>query len=320
MKLAKISDLFDVKYGVNLELVNLEECLKNDLDSINFVSRTEKNNGISAYVERNFDIEPNPARTISVAGGGSVLATFYQHEEYYSGRDLYVLIPKKEYTELEMLYFVYCIRLNKYRYNYGRQANKTLKDIEIPESMPVEWQKIDLDKFKPNANPLIDKKMELNIDSWKSFNLIDLFNITLGKPIHRDTLEATNSGITAYITRKSSDNGVEKFLEHDYDYGLEMAKCITIGAEGFKSYFQPVDFITGNKINILRHKKLNIFNALFIVPILDLEITKKFNYGRGVTKERLTKLVIKLPATNDGQPDWQWMEDCIKSLPYSSSL
>lgn len=30
--------------------------------------------------------------------------------------------------------------------------------------------------------------------------------------------------------------------------------------------------------------------------------------------------VIKLPIDNNGKPEWQFMEDYIKSLPYSSNL
>jgi hypothetical protein len=92
-KLVKISDVFDIKYGVNFELINLTQCKSTDYNSIPFVSRTEKNNGVSAFVETLLDVEPNPAHTLSVAGGGSILSTFYQPSPYYSGRDLYVLIP-----------------------------------------------------------------------------------------------------------------------------------------------------------------------------------------------------------------------------------
>ena len=30
--------------------------------------------------------------------------------------------------------------------------------------------------------------------------------------------------------------------------------------------------------------------------------------------------IIKLPVDKDGKPDWQFMEDYIKSLPYSVNL
>jgi len=138
-RLVKIKDIFDVVYGVNLELVNLTPCNSTDINSIPFVSRTENNNGVSAFVEQEIDIEPNPAHTLSVAGGGSVLSTFYQPLPYYSGRDIYILIPKQTMKIVEMLFYAQCIKANKYKYNYGRQANKTLKDILLPSKFDSEF-------------------------------------------------------------------------------------------------------------------------------------------------------------------------------------
>ena len=54
MKLVKISDIFDVKYGVNLAL---NQCEQQD-GGIPFVSRTSENNGVSAYIKP-LNIEPN---------------------------------------------------------------------------------------------------------------------------------------------------------------------------------------------------------------------------------------------------------------------
>ena len=134
MKLVRVADLFDVRYGVNLELNKLEITL----EGINFVSRTAMNNGVSAKVKRLPEIEPIEAGVLTVAGGGSVLETFVQPEPFYSGRDLYYLKPLTQMTIDEKLYYCMCIRANKYRYNYGRQANRTLRNIMIPakESIP----------------------------------------------------------------------------------------------------------------------------------------------------------------------------------------
>ena len=137
--LVKVSDLFDVKYGVNLELLRLDITKKRKGGGVCFVSRTEGNNGVSAFVERRHDIVPLPAGTLSVAGGGSVLATFLQPYEYYSGRDLYFLSPRQEMSERELLYYALCLRKNKYRYNYGRQANRTLRDLMIPAQVPEKF-------------------------------------------------------------------------------------------------------------------------------------------------------------------------------------
>jgi hypothetical protein len=65
---------------------------------------------------------------------------------------------------------------------------------------------------------------------------------------------------------------------------------------------------------------LNIYNGLFLTAVLNLSIKLKYSYGRGATKEKLSLLDIKLPINSKNQPDWEFMEDYIKSLPYSASL
>ncbi len=139
-QLVPLKALFDVHYGVNMELYKFDECKSTDRHAIPFVSRSERNNGIAAYVEKRIGYEPNPAHTLSLAGGGSVLATFYQDKPYYSGRDLYYLTPKRAMSIAEMLYYSMVIKANRYRYSYGRQANKTFKSLLIPAEMPVAFE------------------------------------------------------------------------------------------------------------------------------------------------------------------------------------
>lgn len=136
MKLVKLYTLFTVTYGVNLELNRMTK----SPTGIPFVGRSERNNGVTARVLPIEGINPNPAGTLSVAGGGSVLATFLQPEPYYSGRDLFYLTARTEMTDSQKLYYCACIRANRYRYSYGRQANKTLKDLLIPAMTEIpEW-------------------------------------------------------------------------------------------------------------------------------------------------------------------------------------
>jgi len=318
MKTLKIDDIFFVKYGVNLELVNLEECEKDERGSINFVSRTEKNNGTSAYVRKIEDIMPNPANTLSVAGGGSVLSTFYQKEEYYSGRDIYVLVPKKKYSETEMLFYAFCIRRNKYRYNYGRQANRTLKDILIPEIMPKDWQNLSVKKVsKLSSRPIIQKAFGLNIEKWQSYNLTELFEISASKDELME--ELTIGGLTPYITSSDSNNGITAFVEEN---STNPAGTITANRGGSVGYFfyQPYPYkATPVDVRILKPKfKINSYIGLFLKTILQLE-KYRYNYSRKMGSDRLSEFKIKLPASGT-QPDWVFMEDYIKSLPYSASI
>ncbi len=136
MKLVTLSTLFSVTYGVNLELNKMSL----NANGIPFVGRSDRNNGVTARVNFCTGVSPNPSGTLSVAGGGSVLATFLQTEPYYSGRDLFYLTALVPMTDSQKLYYCACIRSNRYRYSYGRQANKTLKDLLIPDLADVpEW-------------------------------------------------------------------------------------------------------------------------------------------------------------------------------------
>ena len=210
IKLIPLKELFTPVYGVNLELIHLEECNKNDADSIRFVSRTENNNGVSAYVKRSLGIKPNPVHTISVAVSGSVLSAFYQSDEYYSGRDLYYLIPKKKMSKEEMIFYAFCIKANKYKYNYGRAANRTLRDMPIPAEMPADFRNISLNKIPiPSSQRLLNKDIELKIENWKWFYINELFDIKKGERLVK---EKRIEGKIPLITATSENNGVVDFI------------------------------------------------------------------------------------------------------------
>lgn len=126
-----ISELFEVRYGINIDLNKCEETDEADQEAVNYVSRTSENNGVTARVKLIEGKEPQVAGLITCAGGGSVLSTFLQEEPFYSGRDLYLLIPKYSMSRRAKLFIITVIEANKYRYNYGRQANITLPNLEL---------------------------------------------------------------------------------------------------------------------------------------------------------------------------------------------
>lgn len=127
-RLVPLSDVFDVDYGHSLELNRLHK----SGNGINFVSRTAKNNGISAKVEALPEVVASEAGMITVALGGSVLETFVQPEKFYTGFHISILKSKVEMNYAQKLFYCVCIRANQYRYSFGRQANRTLKNLMIP--------------------------------------------------------------------------------------------------------------------------------------------------------------------------------------------
>jgi hypothetical protein len=245
-----LSDLFNIKYGHSLDLTFLDICDENYEDKVNYVSRTRENNGVSAIVKRVTGITPFNAGLITVAGSGnSVMESCVQLAPFYTGFHVFVLIPKKPMTDLEKLFYCYCIRQNRYRYNFGRQANKTLKNILVPSEMPKGLEDIVLtDITSLSKNKIINKIIQLNMTNWQYFKLSDLFEITGSKTTTLIELEDIGEGKYPYVTTQATNNGVAGF----YNYYTESGNILTIDSAvlGYCSY-QPLAFSASDHVEKL---------------------------------------------------------------------
>lgn len=216
-----------------------------------------------------------------------------------------------------LLFYAYVIRKNKYRYNYGRQANKTLKAIVIPEFIPEDWKNIKIEQLsRLNEKPVNIEHFNLDISHWNIFNIKDLFRITGSKTTPVLELEEYGRGNYPYVTTQATNNGVGGF----YNFYTEDGGVLTIDSAvlGYCSY-QSYNFSASDHVEKLIPKfKMNKYIAMFLVTIINQE-QYRYNYGRKCSQDRMEKGNLKLPS-KDGSPDWEFMENYIKSLPYSSNL
>lgn len=353
----KLEQLFIIKYGLNLELNACDEFPDSDIPSVNFVSRTSENNGVSSKVTLIENIIPQKEGLISVAGGGSVLSTFLQREPFYSGRDLYTLEVKEDITDEAKLFIITLIEKNKYKYSYGRQANKTLKDLII--KLPVkknpdgtlfkdrqnqysedgfvpDWDFMDSYiktlNYKPlsTVNTSVPQKDIINNKSWDEFILSDIFIILNGKGITKEEIEE-NLGDFNAIQSGEDNNGVMGKINKEYckdmKYTLTVEPCLTVartGSAGFVS-FQNDGCVVGDSAKILLLKdenKRNKYVYLFLKTILNAN-RYKYNYGRKVTIDNYSSEKLLLPVKrikDKNVPDWDFMESYIKNLPYGDKI
>lgn len=314
----KLSEIFNWWYGVNLELINCEV----SHNGIPFVSRTAANNGVVARVSPVEGIVPNPSHTLSLAGGGSVLSCFYQDEPYYSGRDLFVLSPKVEMSKNEMILYSYIISTNKYKYNYGRQANKTFQDLMLPELHEIKLiveTSLNAD-YKFNQQALMSSVNSLNLANWDWFVVEDLFNYFERGKVHSQ-YSLPSGDDYFYVGAKKDSQGV--MSKCGYDEGLvSKGNCVIFicngeGSVGYSNYMDR-DFLASGDLILGYGDKINKYTGLFISTILDRE-RPKYSFGRKYGKY-VKQTAIMLPSTEDGKPDWEFMENYIKSLPYSANI
>lgn len=315
-----ISDLFNIKYGHSLDLTVLQVCDEEYKDKVNYVSRTRENNGVSAVVKMVYDIIPFKAGLITVAGSGnSVMESCVQLAPFYTGFHVFVLVPREPMDDLEKLFYCHCIRQNRYKYNYGRQANKTLKNILVPSEMPKVFQNIILDNitYLPKDR-IINNRLELNISEWKYFMYRDLFIIERGRgPRRKDIVKGI--GTTPFITSIDNNNGLTGYVPmppcHD-------GNTITVNRNGSvgEAFYQPHPFCSTEDVHVFKPRfPLNPFHAIFLITLIRKE-QYRYCYGRKWGLERMKRTLIRLPVDGQGKPDWRFMEQYIKTLPFSSQI
>ena len=300
MKTCKVSELFWVNYGVNLELNALER----DINGINFVSRTSKNNGVSAKVKRISNIDPLPAGTITVAGGGSVMETFLQMAPYYSGRDLYYLTPKVTMSNEVKLYYCHCLRSNKYKFSYGRQANVTLSDLQIPslDSIP---DYVNSMSIKGYGKTLVKQTKFSEDDSnyppnAKSVPLDEIFIVENGiasSQVIRSQSKKNENWIPyirpSYKQETSIDAFVNKKLVPSkvFPTGTLYVSTDGQGSHTF-SYVSTFEFVPNSNVSVLTPKrKMSLQEKLFYAQCITNN-RYKFSYGRKPKGDRLKAILI----------------------------
>lgn len=311
-----LNSIFDIEYGNSLDLTVLERCSDDFEDKVYYVSRTRENNGISATVKRLNHIEPFEPGLITVAGSGnSVLESFIQPAPFYTGYHVFILRPKRQITEKEKIFYCYCIRQNQYKYNFGRQANKTLGTLLVPGEVP-EWVQELSPVSVPDSEPLLDRKIKLDISTWKWFKYSYLFNIERGRGA-RET-DIVEDGMYPIVTSIDSNNGWSGFTNNVPKHDGNVISVARNGSVG-ESYYQPIPFCSTEDVHVFNPKfDLNPYIAQFLIPLIKKE-KFRYNYGRKWGLARMKDSLIMLPAKSE-EPDFEFMENYIKSLPFSASI
>lgn len=183
---------------------------------------------------------------------------------------------------------------------------------------------------------------KLKISDWKEFyisrtytqsGLFEIENCKCGSAGNLDDGNEIN-----YIGAKKNNNGVMRRVVRveslvSKGNGI-MFICDGEGSVGYTNYMDE-DFIGSTTTSIGYDEALNPYIALFLVTILDKE-KFKYSYGRKY-RTHINEAIIKLPIqrnlkggpiidaskkySKEGYiPDWTFMENYIKALPYGDRL
>jgi hypothetical protein len=306
MKTCAVNELFDVRYGNGLELAYLHQSSV----GYNFVARGKKNNGVVAVVEKVIGEQPFPAGSITVAVSGSVMESFLQVKPFYTSYHVMVLnpLPGVEMSDAVKLFYCLCLRHNKFRYSYGRQANETLKSLQIPclEDVPNFVKFFSLERFKKNLVQSVDlSTLAEKADNTGIFTdlvpLSELFVVENGiaaSNLFRSAQKRNDNWIPfirpSYRQSTSVDAYVNKFLvpqEKVFPKGTLYVSTNGQGSHTY-SYVSVSEFVPNSDVSVLIPKRLMTLREKLFYAMCITRNRYKFSYGRKPKGEKLEAILL----------------------------
>lgn len=161
------------------------------------------------------------------------------------------------------------------------------------------------DEASKDVIPLDQKK-------WEPFALDDIFTVSAGK-----RLETRNkvSGSRPFIGATDNSNGVTGFVGNDNASKDSNVLGVNYNGAPCIAFYHPYECIFTDDVKRLHLRSYvdNKFVLLFFTAIFAQQ-RSKYSYGYKFKERRMLQQKILLPINNDGEPDYEYMEQYIRNM------
>ena len=302
---------------------------------IAYISSTALNNGVDNFITPP-DYMVVHKNKMTLSNSGSVGYLFY-HDYEFVASDHITVIWLKEKWNIELnkyiaMFLKPIVEKIKYRYNFGREISndRIVKEkiyLPIDNTGNPDWGNMEnyiksiegKVQFKSIQTKNKLSNTQIDLSNWKEFKMCNLFEIKgVGSTSIEQLEKKYGFGDYPYITRTEKNNGVSGF----YDFKSAPVNTMTIETtlSGLCCY-HDYEYSTGDHIAVLKPKnfELNKYRALFVKSVWRKN-AYKYDYGRPAIIKNIEKTILPLPALPNGNPDWEFIENYIKSLPYADNI
>lgn len=158
----------------------------------------------------------------------------------------------------------------------------------------------------------------IDTSNWKEFRVGDLFDIHPTKAYKLTNAQLLDDGDYPVIANSAYNNGIGGYsTKEPTEKGNMVTFSDTVDANTI--FYQPNDFVGYPHVQglypLIYEDKWNEYTYSFFVSVFRCSaISKGFDYGNKFRRDIAVDLIIKLPATSDGQPDWDYMESYMKAV------
>ncbi|MGY1712793.1 hypothetical protein ACI8AC_25095 [Geodermatophilus sp. SYSU D00758] len=294
----RVDEIFNVAYGNKLDMNKMTPVTSG---GIAFVGRRGQNQGVSGHVAPIPDIEPYAPGLLTVALGGATLSTFVQQEPFYTAQNVAVLTPVNAGMSLvERQFYAVCIRHNAFRYGaFGREANRTLGTIVLPDGVP-DWVAMVPEPSLSNipwSNFFPTTHMQVRRSESATLRVDELFHLRYGQSLELNRLKRVEEpdGVN-FIGRSATNNGVTArvLVPEGVSVGESGELTVALSGSVLSTFVQPEPFITAYHIMILKPNDPSMSFAERFWWARCIQANQyRYSYGRQANR---TLAAIKLPA------------------------
>ncbi|MGP5099574.1 methyltransferase [Brachybacterium alimentarium] len=186
-----------------------------------------------------------------------------------------------------------------------------------------------------------DSPLKLGTGDWEFFLLKDLCSIDMGNKMDFSAM-GTDYPEVNFVGRSAENNGVMGVVDLVEGVTPYPAGALTVALGGSlgSTFLHEQPFYTSQNVSVLRfnNDEVSTYARLFLASMIEFESRfKYFPFGRELNKYIRTVFGFDLPIKRDENgepvadptkqyhadgftPDWQFMEDYIKSLPYGDRI
>lgn len=162
-KIFHLDDIFIIDSGNKMDKI----AMKFDNPTINFVGRSNNNNGVTTCVDKVDGYIPYKAGNLTLALGGAYLgACFVQEKEFYTSQNVVVLIPKQEMSFYSKQ-FICSIIFKEGQTHYKAFVNELNRHIKTDFTIKLPTNKLGKIDYE-----YMDKYMAINYK--KCYNYLSL--------------------------------------------------------------------------------------------------------------------------------------------------
>lgn len=331
--------MFEVNSSKKIFHANTLENIYNEQisNSLPYVVRTTKNNGIVGYINEN-QIYANEANTLSFAQ--DTFTVFYQKQKYFTGNKVKVLKSKFDLKNSNVMHFlVACFQKVLANLSWGDGSTVTsiqqIKiqlpinrdgdiDFEFMESFVAELEAERVAELEAYLAAASLKDYELTAAelsalskfenyNWGEFRIGDLFEIENTFSFNKEKL--TDGNEYDYVTRTSNNQGILQSTGFVNARNLNEAGIWSLGLLQMDFFYRQRQWYAGQFVRkIIPKIKLTQNSILFFTTLLNSQKNILLSVLVRDVDKTFKNLKIKLPVTANDEIDFEFMNNFIKAI------